>query len=118
METAMRSLLPVLPVTLLIAPAAAHHGWSSYDSSRLVTLEGPVANLVWQNPHGMIELTQGGKTWHIVLAPITRMMRRGLTEEELKGATSARVEGYPSMKEEAEFRAERIAVGGKTVELR
>ena len=83
-----------------------------------MTQRGPVANLVWQNPHGMIELTADGKTWHVVLAPITRMMNRGLTEDELKSATSARVEGYPSMKEAAEFRAERIAVGGTTVELR
>lgn len=114
----MRSVFPAILVVLAAAPAAAHHGWSSYDSSRLVTLEGPVANLVWQNPHGMIELTTGGKTWHIVLAPITRMTRRGLTEDELKSATSARVEGYPSMKEEAEFRAERIVLDGETVELR
>jgi hypothetical protein len=35
--------------------AHAHHGWSSFDQSRPIYLEGRAANVAWRNPH--VELT-------------------------------------------------------------
>jgi hypothetical protein len=37
-------------------PAFAHHGWSSFDESRPVYLEGKVKSVKWQNPHAEINL--------------------------------------------------------------
>ena len=36
-------------------PAWAHHGWSSFDQTRPLYLEGRVAQVAWRNPH--VELT-------------------------------------------------------------
>jgi hypothetical protein len=58
------------------------------------------------------------QTWHVVLAPPTRMKYRGLEREMLKPGTDATVVGYPHKKTKLELRAERITVAGKTVELR
>jgi len=44
-------LVLALGLTLISAPAEAHHGWSSYDLSRPVYVIGTVAEVIWQNPH-------------------------------------------------------------------
>lgn len=36
--------------------AQAHHGWSSFDQSRPIYLEGKVTRAKWQNPHAELEL--------------------------------------------------------------
>ncbi len=40
----------------LAAPAWAHHGWSSFDQTRPIYLEGRAANVVWRNPHAELDL--------------------------------------------------------------
>lgn len=37
-------------------PAWAHHGWSSFDQSRPIYLEGKVAQVAWRNPHVELKL--------------------------------------------------------------
>lgn len=101
----------------LVGTALAHHGWSGY-SEEIQKLSGTIEQASYANPHGSIQLKTGDKTWEVVLAPPSRMMNRGLTEEMLKVGTSATVEGYQSTSDEKEMRAERISVAGKTVELR
>lgn len=40
-----------------VAPAAfAHHGWSSFDQSRPIYLEGQAGKVMWRNPHAELEL--------------------------------------------------------------
>jgi hypothetical protein len=41
---------------LLIAPAWAHHGWSSFDQTRPIYLEGKARKVSWRNPHAELEL--------------------------------------------------------------
>ena len=110
----------LLHLTFLVAPALAlaHHGWSSYDAERTLTLDGVIRSSTYEQPHGTVELEVEKKTWHVVLAPPTRMKSRGLEPDMLKPGTSAKVVGYPHRKNERELRAERITVGKKTVELR
>jgi hypothetical protein len=101
----------------LSAGAIAHHGWSGYETeSRKVS--GVIEQSSYSNPHGSIRLKADDKTWVVVLAPPSRMSTRGLSEEMLKVGTSVSVEGYQHMKDKSEMRAERIAVDGKTIELR
>ena len=96
----------------------AHHGWSEYDSSKALKLTGKVVESGYEHPHGHLRLETPGKTWNVVLAPPSRMERRGLDKGALKPGASVTVEGYPNRGKPEEMRAERITVNGKTVELR
>ena len=100
------------------ALAFAHHGWSEYDSSKVLKLTGKITESGYEHPHGHVRLEADGKTWEVVLAPPSRMERRGLEKGMLKAGVSVTVEGYPNRNKPVEMRAERITVNGKTVELR
>jgi hypothetical protein len=110
----------VLAAALAAAPlrALAHHGWSEYDAQQPLHLTGKIVEMGYEHPHGYVKLETPGKTWIAVLAPPSRMDNRGLSKEALKVGTTATVEGYPNRGKPEEIRAERITVGGKTVELR
>lgn len=41
---------------LLALPTWAHHGWSSFDQTRPIYLEGKARKVVWRNPHVEFEL--------------------------------------------------------------
>ncbi len=100
------------------AGASAHHGWGSYDSSTVLTMEAQIIEASYEYPHGSLVIEHEGKRWHVVLAPPSRMQRRGVWADELKPGLVVRVEGYPSKVEPDEMRAERITLNGRTVELR
>lgn len=105
----------------LLFPLAvlAHHGWSEYDSSKLLKLSGRIVEVGYEHPHGYVRLETPGKTWLCVLAPPSRMEMRGLPKGDLKVGAAATVEGYANRAKPEEMRAERIALaGGKAVELR
>jgi hypothetical protein len=103
---------------LIAGPAGAHHGWSSYDASKELTLDGVIKASGYEHPHGHVQLEVPGKTWLVILAPPSRMTNRGLPGEMLRPGTKARVVGYPSRNDPGEMRAERITIADKTVELR
>ncbi len=107
-------------VALALGPtgALAHHGWSEYDSSKPMKLAGRILESGYEHPHGFLKLDGGGKVWHVVLAPPSRMEFRGLAKESLKPGASVAVEGYQNRGKPEELRAERITASGKTVELR
>ena len=111
-----KSILAALLATPLVA--LGHHGWSEYDASQPLKLTGRIVESGYEHPHGHVQLETPGKTWRVVLAPPSRMERRGLERGMLKPGTTATVEGYPSRDRPGEMRAERITINGKTVELR
>jgi hypothetical protein len=98
--TLHKSLASAVALAVLIPGAAlAHHGWSSYDAEKTLTVTGPLTDIAWRNPHGEAKIKYDGKTWAVVLAPVTLV-------------------GYPRKDGVAEMRIERVTVDGKTVELR
>lgn len=107
---------------LLIATSAfAHHGWSEYDAGKTLNLTGVIQSSGYTNPHGFVKLQVGGakgKVWTAILAPPSRMERRGLSRDALKAGVTATVVGYPHREKAGEMRGERITIGGKTIELR
>jgi hypothetical protein len=115
-----RNNLPALAAIacLLAVPVAAHHGWSNYHEDKPITLEGVIRESTYENPHGTARVETKEKTWFVILAPVARMQRNGLTEEMLKPGTKATVLGYQHKTDADEMRAERITIDGKTVELR
>ena len=113
----LRTTTFIFAVTLATA-TYAHHGWSEYDSSKALTLSGTIKESGYEHPHGHVRLESPGKTWFVVLAPPSRMERRGLPAADLKPGNKVTVMGYPNRSKPEEMRAERISVNDKTVELR
>ncbi len=105
-------------MALAAAPAAAHHGWSEYDSTKPLKLSGKILESGYEHPHGHIVLDTPAKKWNVVLAPPSRMEFRGLSKQMLAPGGQAAVEGYPNRDKPDELRAERITIQGKTTELR
>jgi hypothetical protein len=116
----MRYLIAFALTFVVAVTAAAHHGWSEYDAAKTLKLTGTIQESGYANPHGFVRLQVGakGKTWTVILAPPSRMERRGLAREALKVGTTATVVGYPHKSKADELRAERITIAGKTIELR
>lgn len=52
----LRRHLLLAPGAAALMPAWAHHGWSSFDTDRVIYLEGKVAKVAWRNPHAELEL--------------------------------------------------------------
>jgi hypothetical protein len=117
--TLHKSLAGALALAVLIPGASlAHHGWSSYDTEKTLTVTGALTDVAWRNPHGEAKIAHAGTTWAVVLAPVARMEARGLTQAMISGGKPVKLVGYPRKDGVAEMRIERITVDGKTVELR
>jgi hypothetical protein len=123
-----------------LQPAAAHHGWTGYDSSTPLTLSGTIVEVEYSNPHVMIKLEippgpepEGVVEFEeeeegidddqpvvllVVLAPPFRSEARGMPREAFQIGVPATVEGYLHKQDHMELRAERITIGDTTVELR
>ena len=117
-KTCMISGAAAVLIAALTGSGAAHHGWSGYDSSKVMNLTGTIQESGYEHPHGYIRLAVPEKTWLVVLAPPSRMENRGLPRQALVVGKKATVVGYPHRTEPDEMRAENITIEGKTVELR
>jgi hypothetical protein len=114
----MKRLAILAALAIFAAPAAAHHGWGSYDAAHPVTVAGPVLTSKFENPHVTITVRGSDKTWTITLAPTSRMVSRGAVATLVAVGKNISVYGYPSTVQKDEMRAERITVDGKTYEMR
>lgn len=106
---------------LVTTGAALHHGWANYDTQRVLNMTGTVREVKYGSPHVVIQFETAGaaaKKWEAILAPPSRMERRGLPQSRLTVGTAARLVGYPHRKNAGELRAERIIIGNDTTELR
>ncbi len=98
-----------------------HHGWADYDTDRAFTLDGTIRKIQYGNPHVLARVQSSADTattWLAVLAPPSRMTRRGLPKDSVQVGDTARLYGYPHREHEGEMRAERITMRGRTTELR
>jgi uncharacterized protein DUF6152 len=116
-----QAILALVAILLLVAAAGsawAHHGWSEYDANKRATLTGTVRELHFGNPHVTLLLETPDKVWNVMLASPARLKSRGVTEGMLATGKEITVEGLPHKTKQDEFRAERMTLGGMTVELR
>jgi hypothetical protein len=116
MKLAAYAVATLLAVSAVAA--TAHHGWSSYDESKPITLTGPLTAISWGNPHGTARMKWKGKTWDVILAPVSRMESRGLTNAMIAGNSKVTITGYARRDGTPEMRLERVRVGDRTIELR
>ena len=114
----MKRLAMLAALGLVAAPAAAHHGWGSYDAANPVTVAGPIVTSKFENPHVTITVRGSDKTWTVTLAPTSRMVARGAAATVVAVGKDVSAFGYPSTVQKDEMRAERITVDGKTYEMR
>jgi hypothetical protein len=105
-------------IAAFAAAASAHHGWGSYDASKVLTLDGTVDAVHPDNPHAELALRTPEKVWRVTLSPPSRMANRGKPIGEVKPGDRVVAVGYPSKADPDEMRAERITHNGVTVELR
>jgi hypothetical protein len=108
----------LLALIAAIGPAAAHHGWGSYDAANPVTVAGPILTSKYENPHATLTVRGSDKVWTVTLAPTSRMTSRGALMQMVAVGKTISAYGYPSTVEKDEMRAERITVDGKTYEMR
>jgi hypothetical protein len=116
-EMTRRSAL-LLMLIGIAGPAAAHHGWGSYDAAKPVTVTGPILTSKYENPHATLTVRSADKVWTVTLAPTSRMQTRGALQQLVAVGKNISAYGYPSTVEKDEMRAERITVDGKTYEMR
>jgi hypothetical protein len=114
----MKQLYVSLAALAIAGPAAAHHGWGSYDAANPVNVIGPILSAKYENPHATIRVRSADKEWTVTLAPTSRMSNRGATADVIAQGKTVTAFGYPSTVEKDEMRAERITIDGKTYEMR
>jgi hypothetical protein len=123
----------VVAAVLLLTGMTIHHGWANYHQDVELTYRGVITSNSIGNPHTYIDLRvierswtdQRGAQydrlpeWNVVLAPLTRMRNRGMTDNSmLDVGDTVTVVGYPHRSVEREMRAERIIIGDRRIELR
>src|SRR5215470_5967858 len=71
----------IVGLAALSVPLVAHHGAASFDSGKLVTVNGTVTEYVWSNPHVLVKVDardDSGNIAHWVLEawnPVTQASR-------------------------------------------
>jgi hypothetical protein len=116
--TGRRAILVAALATAAAPAAYAHHGWSSFDTGRVLDMSGKVVSSTYANPHGLLRLMRDGQQITIELAPTSRMRARGLEAADIAPGRVVRVYAYPSTVDTHVFRAEWVEVDGRRVELR
>ncbi len=107
----------VLAAIAIAAPAAAHHGWSTYQSNQQQDVTGTVVDLKWEQPHAIVWIDRDGERLEIWLSPLARMVSRGLQREDLANGVTVTVDAQPSKSEGGEWKAQAITVGDETFDL-
>ena len=95
----------MLGLLALGAPLAAHHSVPvNFDSSREVTIEGVLTEVVWINPHSRFRVdvtTEDGQTleWLVEMGAINTMRRAGFKTELFAIGDVVTVSGWPARRE-------------------
>ena len=85
----MRILFAFVAVLAVSAPAGAHHGSASFDTSKQVTLSGTVTDYIWANPHCFLKFdakddTGAVRNWAVEVSNPTDMTKRGWSRGSFK----------------------------------
>lgn len=111
-------LVAAIVLAALPAAALAHHGWGSFDTSKVLDHNGAVARSTYANPHGTLYMMKDGQELTIELAPVSRMQARGLQAADVEPGKVLRVYAYQNTRDPKLHRAEWVEVNGKRIELR
>ena len=100
-----------------VAIAAAHHGWS-WTQDGFFELEGVITAIYLGNPHATLDVDVEGEIWRVELAPPSRTMAAGFTEEAARVGDEVTAIGNRSLDEnEMRMKAVRVIVNGKSFDV-
>ena len=121
----MHPSFPAIRSTALVAVAIlaagttafAHHGWSWTDDG-FFQLEGVIKDIYIGNPHATLDVDAQGELWRVELAPPSRTIAAGFTEEAARIGDELTAIGNRSRDhDEKRMKAVRIIVNGKTYDV-
>lgn len=97
--------------------ALAHHGWS-WTEDGFFELTGIIKAVSVANPHATIDVDVEGEVWRVELAPPSRTIRAGFTEEVARPGDEVKAIGNRSREStERRMKAVRVIVGGKIYDV-
>ncbi|MEC9344358.1 MAG: DUF6152 family protein [Pseudomonadota bacterium] len=103
----------VLAFPPLAKTALAHHGWS-WTEDGFFRLEGTILELYIGNPHATLSVDADGEIWHVDLAPPSRTIAAGFTENVASPGDEVIAVGNRSKDpDEKSMKASRITVNGR-----
>ncbi|OWK20825.1 hypothetical protein AJ88_25675 [Mesorhizobium amorphae CCBAU 01583] len=114
----IRSVALTAAVILAAGTAAyAHHGWS-WTADGFFELRGKITAIYIGNPHATLDVDAEGEAWRVEMAPPSRTIAAGFTEEVAKVGDEVTAIGNRSLDEtEKRMKAVRVIVGGKTYDV-
>jgi hypothetical protein len=85
----------------LASVAFAHHGTANYDTTKTITIKGPVTDFQFINPHVLIFMDGKDETgkqqkWQGELTSPNRLSRAGWTKSSIKPGDMITLSGYPT----------------------
>ena len=102
---------------VLALPALAHHGWS-WTADGMFQVEGVIKEIYLGNPHATLDVDVEGEIWRVELAPPSRTIAAGFTEDVAKAGDEVTAVGNRSRDEaDKRMKAVRITVNGKTYDV-
>ncbi|MER9442956.1 DUF6152 family protein [Mesorhizobium sp. M0340] len=112
------SVMLAAAVMLAAGTAAyAHHGWS-WTQDGFFELRGRITAIYIGNPHATLDVDAKGEAWRVEMAPPSRTIAAGFTEEVAKVGDEVTAIGHRSRDEsEKRMKAVRVIVGGKTYDV-
>ncbi|WP_274627002.1 DUF6152 family protein [Arvimicrobium flavum] len=98
-------------------PALAHHGWS-WTEEGMFKLTGKITKIYIGNPHATLDVDAEGQIWRVELAPPSRTIAAGFTEDVAKPGDEVIAIGNRSIDHnEKRMKAVRITVNGKNYDV-
>lgn len=95
----MNKLLPTMVLSLLTLPVFAHHSFLSiYDQDSVLTVEGVVTEVWFENPHSRVYVEAIGENgekevWESETYPRNILVRRGWNHNDLKAGDEVILKG-------------------------
>jgi hypothetical protein len=97
--------------------ALAHHGWS-WTEDGFFELDGIIKDIYIGNPHATLDVDVEGEIWRVELAPPSRTIAAGFTEDVAKPGDEVTAIGNRSRDDvEKRMKAVRLIVNGKTYDV-
>ncbi|RWO87104.1 DUF6152 family protein [Mesorhizobium sp.] len=114
----IRNVALTAAVILAAGTAAyAHHGWSRTQDG-FFELKGKITAIYIGNPHATLDVDAEGEAWRVEMAPPSRTIAAGFTEEVAKVGDEVTAIGNRSVEaSEKRMKAVRLIVGGKTYDV-
>lgn len=81
--------------------AFAHHGTANYDTTKMISVRGPVTSFQFINPHVIISMDiKNDKgivlNWQGALTSPNRLTRTGWTKDSVKPGDMITISGFPA----------------------